>query len=152
MTTHHGLRAANAELIARERAELTDQEEEFARARMKRRQREKRERHDAVAKLRAEMQQEIATLRAELAQSHDVLIEAAGFALGKTHDKLLSVIEARMKEIADEFTDLARKLAELAGRLDALVPMEPRERSFKFANEPDVELPNPLRPRRALDS
>jgi hypothetical protein len=81
------------------------------------------------------------------------ITEATGGAIGMMRDEIAAVIKAKMKEIGDEFTAVARKVAELAGRLDALVPMEARGRSFKFVNEPDaVDLPNPLRPRRALDS
>jgi hypothetical protein len=75
-------------------------------------------------------------------------------ALGEMFEKITRDIEARMKETAGEFTNLARRLGELAGRIDAFVAgvPEPRGRGFKFANEPE-DLPNPLTPRRrVLDS
>jgi len=157
MTTHN-LKSNDSERALRERREIEAQEEEFARARVREKQRAKRDQYDAVAELRDELRQETANLRAELAAQHEVQVEACGLALGEMHEKAKDLIEARLKEIGDEFTSITRKLAELAGRLDALVPMEARGRSFRFANEEGddtkgaVDLPNPLKPRRSLDS
>jgi regulator of protease activity HflC (stomatin/prohibitin superfamily) len=97
--------------------------------------------------LRAELQREIATLRAEMVQRSETMLAAAGEALGDISNKILDRVEAAVNRLEG---DLARKFGEALGRIDALAPGA-REKDFKFANERDdergiVDLPNPLTP------
>jgi hypothetical protein len=119
---------------------------EEARARCKRETKlEERARDDL---LRAELQREIATLRAEMTQQSNLMLEAAGQALGDISNKILDRVEAAVNKLEG---DLRRQFGEAMGRLDAIAPdARSRSKDFKFAGERDadsdpVDLPNPLR-------
>jgi regulator of protease activity HflC (stomatin/prohibitin superfamily) len=119
---------------------------EEARARCKRETKlEGRARDDL---LRAELQREIATLRAEMTQQSNLMLEAAGQALGDISNKILDRVEAAVNKLEG---DLRRQFGEAMGRLDAIAPdARSRSKDFKFAGERDadsdpVDLPNPLR-------
>jgi len=129
-----------------------------------RRELEKRERQgveqNAVAALRTEMRQEIATLREEMIAQKQLLLDATGQALGEISNKTCDVSERAVKELQNELTaTIARHYGELAGRVDAILATQPdarpRSKDFKFSNEVDnerddggvVDLPNPLSPR-----
>jgi DNA anti-recombination protein RmuC len=101
--------------------------------------------------LRAELQREIATLRAEMVQQSNLMLEAAGQALGDISNKILDRVEGAVDKIESELRILTeRRFGEAMGRLDAILPDRPRPRptkDFRFANETDdgvVDLPNPL--------
>ena len=101
--------------------------------------------------LRAELQREIATLRAEMVQQSNLMLEAAGQALGDISNKILDRVEGAVDKIESELRILTERLfGEAMGRLDAILPDRPRPRptkDFRFANETDdgvVDLPNPL--------
>ena len=101
--------------------------------------------------LRAELQREIATLRAEMVQQSNLMLEAAGQALGDISNKILDRVEGTVDKIESELRILTeRRFGEAMGRLDAILPDRPRPRptkDFRFANETDdgvVDLPNPL--------
>ena len=100
------------------------------------------------------MQQEIANLRAEMLQLHEVQIEATGTALGEYGDKIYDHFQKAIRELHnDVFSEIARKFGEAMGRLDALVPGTPSRprptKDFKFSHERDdddvSDLPNPAR-------
>ena len=122
---------------------------EEARARCKRETKlEERARDDL---LRAELQREIAALRAEMTQQSNLMLEAAGQALGDISNKILDRVEGTVDKIESELRILTeRRFGEAMGRLDAILPDRPRPRptkDFRFANETDdgvVDLPNPL--------
>ena len=124
------------------------QEEE--RARCKRElKREERARDD---QLRAELQREIAALRDEMIEKSDLMLAAAGQALGDVSNRILDRVEAAVNKLEG---DLRRCFGEAQGRIDALASGAPsRPKDYKFANERDegreekgvVDLPNPLRP------
>jgi hypothetical protein len=118
---------------------------EEARARSKRETKlEERARDDL---LRAELQREIATLRAEMTQQSNLMLEAAGQALGDISNKILDRVEAAVNKLEG---DLRRQFGEAMGRIDALAGAPTRSQStkdFRFANERSddvVDLPNPL--------
>jgi hypothetical protein len=131
--------------LDRWRADNARREEERA----KERERRQCEELNAVAQLRAETQREIANLRNEVHQMHEVAIEATGQALGEYGDKIIDHAAKMIEEIKHMLSGaIERRCGELMGRLDALAPGAPsRSKSFKFANEPDdvIDLPNPLR-------
>jgi hypothetical protein len=118
---------------------------EEARARCKRETKlEERARDDL---LRAELQREIATLRAEMTQQSNLMLEAAGQALGDISNKILDRVEGMVNRIE---SDLRRRFGEAMGRIDAIAGAPTRSQStkdFRFANERSddvVDLPNPL--------
>jgi regulator of protease activity HflC (stomatin/prohibitin superfamily) len=95
--------------------------------------------------LRAELQREIATLRAEMTAQADLMLQSCGQALGDISNKILDRVEATVNGLEG---DLRRLFGEAMGRIDAIAPGA-REKDFKFANERDdekgvVNLPNPL--------
>jgi DNA anti-recombination protein RmuC len=101
--------------------------------------------------LRAELQREIATLRAEMVQQSNLMLEAAGQALGDISNKILDRVEGAVDKIESELRILTeRRFGEAMGRLDALAGAPTRSQStkdFRFANERSddvVDLPNPL--------
>ena len=92
-----------------------------------------------AAQLRAELQQEIANLRAEMLQLHEVQIEATGTTLGEYGGKIYDHFQKAIRELQSEvFSEIARKFGEAMGRLDA-VALDARSRSkrYEFANERD---------------
>jgi len=118
-----------------------------ARDEEERAQQRQQERNEVEA-LRVEMGGELTRLRDEIEQQREMQIEVVGTALGEYGDKILDRAEQFTREIQRElFTLVEKRFAELAGRLDAVLP-DARSRSTKFAserNESDViDLPNPL--------
>ena len=118
-----------------------------ARDEEERAQRRQQERNEVEA-LRVEMWGELTRLRDEIEQQREMQIEVVGTALGEYGDKILDRAEQFTREIQRElFTLVEKRFAELAGRLDAVLP-DARSRSskdFKFANERDdgvIDLPN----------
>ena len=105
--------------------------------------------HDTVAHLRADMQHELANLRAEVHRLHEVVLAATGEALGKYGERIVDHAERAIKQIQSElFVLVERRFGELQGRLDAILPdTRSRSKAFRFANEDDTvtDLPNPLR-------
>src|SRR5262245_33880229 len=112
------------------------------------REQQQREEQNAVAGLRAEMQQEIANLRAEVHQLHELALAACGEVIGDYSNKIRDCGE---RAIRDMQTLLAQRFGELQGRIDAVLS-DPRSRprptkDFRFANEHEgdaTDLPNPL--------
>ena len=98
--------------------------------------------------LRAELQREIAALRSEMTQQGNLMLEAAGQALGEISNKILDRVEGTVNKLE---SDLRRQFGEAMGRIDAIAPdARSRSKDFKFAGERDadsdpVDLPNPLR-------
>ena len=93
--------------------------------------------------LREELQREIATLRAEMTQQSNLMLEAAGQALGDISNKILDRVEAAVNKLEG---DLRRQFGEAMGRIDAIAPdARSRSKEFRFANEDVTDLPNPLR-------
>jgi hypothetical protein len=130
------------------RRDANRQEEERRAATRERRQREE---ESVIEGLRIEMRQEIASLRAEMNQQRELVLEAAGQALGDISNKILDRVEGTVDKIESELRILTeRRFGEAMGRLDAILPDRPRPRptkDFRFANETDdgvVDLPNPL--------
>jgi hypothetical protein len=96
--------------------------------------------------LRAELQREIATLRAEMTQQSNLMLEAAGQALGDISNKILDRVEAAVNKLEG---DLRRQFGEAMGRIDAIAPDArgtARSKDFKFSNERDeiIDMPSPL--------
>jgi hypothetical protein len=121
--------------------------------RARRRKAADQEREDAVQQLRAEMQQELAAIRAEMHELHEAALEAAGEVIGQYSDKTFNLAEKAITEMRDMLTTAsARQYGELMGRLDAMLP-EHRSRArsekrFEFASEKDGgdllnDLPSP---------
>jgi hypothetical protein len=99
-------------------------------------------RDDAVEKLRAEMRQELATLREEMIARHEAALEAAGEVIGQYSDKTFDLAERTIKEMRDLLTvAMERKYGELMGRIDAMLPdyrsRSRSEKRFEFASEKD---------------
>ena len=98
--------------------------------------------------LRAELQREIAALRSEMTRQGNLMLEAAGQALGEISNKILDRVEGTVNKLE---SDLRRQFGEAMGRIDALAGAPTRSQStkdFRFANERAddvVDLPNPLR-------
>jgi len=139
----------NLNNLDRWRADNAQRAEERAhQRRTEERERRQHEEQNAVEQLRAEVQREIAHLRTEVHQLHEIALEAVGGALGEYGDKIVDHAEKRIKEfqLATE-----RRYGELMGRIDALISGAPsRAKDFKFTNERDadsdpIDLPNPLR-------
>jgi hypothetical protein len=135
------------------RSEADQRAIDEAEQKLERRTEERERRHHAVEPseidvLRAELQQEVANLRAEVNTLHEVAREATGSALGEYGDKIIDRAE---KMIKDAQIELSQKFGELRGYLDGVLsagaqsrPQQPTK-EFKFANEADaVDLPNPL--------
>ena len=128
--------------------EAERQEEERARCRreLKREEQRAREQH-SIDQLRAEVQREIAALRSEMTQQGNLMLEAAGQALGEISNKILDRVEGTVNKLE---SDLRRQFGEAMGRIDALAGAPTRSQStkdFRFANETHdgvVDLPNPL--------
>ena len=57
-----------------------------------------------VERLRAEMQQEIAAVRAEMVERHEAALEAAGAVIGEYSDKTFDLAERTIKEVRDLLT------------------------------------------------
>jgi len=129
--------------------EAERQEEERARCRreLKREEQRAREQH-SIDQLRAEVQREIAALRSEMTQQGNLMLEAAGQALGEISNKILDRVEGTVNKLE---SDLRRQFGEAMGRIDAIAPdARSRSKDFKFVGERDadsdpVDLPNPLR-------
>jgi DNA anti-recombination protein RmuC len=79
-------------------------DEERARCRREREREEQREREHSVEQLRAEVQREIAALRAEMSQQSDTMFAAAGQALGDISNKILDRVEGMVNRIEPAFT------------------------------------------------
>jgi uncharacterized protein YicC (UPF0701 family) len=137
----------------RERREFAERDAEWAHARRQRQREERRAQRDAVDELRTELRAEIAAVQDDVVARYETLIKANGEALGHVQADVLSDMREAIKKIERElFTLVERRFGELMGRLDAIAPgQRGRDKSFRFANEPE-DLPNPLRPRRQLDS
>jgi DNA anti-recombination protein RmuC len=127
--------------------EAERQEEERARCRreLKREEQRAREQH-SIDQLRAEVQREIAALRSEMTQQGNLMLEAAGQALGEISNKILDRVEGTVNKLE---SDLRRQFGEAMGRIDAIAPDARRARSssdYKFANERDeiIDMPSPL--------
>jgi hypothetical protein len=139
----------------REGEELEERAREFERAKRQRQRSEQREQHDAIDALRNELRAEIAAMRSDVAARHEVIIGAAGEALGQTQAEILDHTRDAVAKVQNELFGLVeRRFGELMGRLDAFMPERPRPKDFKFAGERDedgpLDLPNPL-PRRGLN-
>jgi hypothetical protein len=155
MTDYRDLKPVMSEIHRRDIAEIEQQKEAIARATRERRRLEQRAQRSELDELRAELD----AVRDDVAARHEVIIGAAGEALGQVQDKILDHVDAAIRKVQNElFTLVERRFGELMGRFDAITT-EARSRSarnFKFSNERDddgpLELPNPLRPRRVLDS
>src|SRR5262245_56493534 len=140
----------NLNALDRWRADNARREEELARQRRaEKRERRQREEQTAVDQLRAEMQREVANLRAEMFNERELVQEVVGTAIGEFSHKQMDHVEKAIREIRDMLSvAIERRFGELMGRLDALTPgASSRAKSFKFANEDDnvADLPNPLR-------
>jgi len=106
-----------------------------------------------VERLRAEMQQEIAAVRAEMVERHEAALEAAGAVIGEYSDKTFDLAERTIKEVRDLLTvTVERRFGELMGRIDAMLPdhrsRSRSEKRFEFASEKDDsdllnDLPSP---------
>jgi hypothetical protein len=112
-------------------------------------QQQQQEKQTIVEQLRAEM----AALRAEMYELHEVMIEATGEAVGQHGDKIVDCAEQFVKDNQRElFTLVEKRFAELQARLDGVLPeARARSRNFKFASEQSdgdtgdiIDLPNPL--------
>jgi hypothetical protein len=108
---------------------------------------QRQEKQSVVEQLRAE----IAALRSEMYQLHEVMIEATGEAVGQYGDKLLDRSEEFVKNMQREFLMLTEKqFAELKARLDMLPKAQARtsNKDFKFASESTdvdiIDMPSPL--------
>jgi hypothetical protein len=116
---------------------LRDVDERKAEARMQQRQAEQ----SAVDQLRAEVQevqQEIASLRAERLQEREFVFEVVGTAIGEFSNKQLDHVEKAIKEIRNMLSvAIERRYGELMGRIDAILPdhRSRAEKSFKFSSE-----------------
>jgi len=116
------------------------------------REQRRRERQSAVDRLRAEMREEIATLRAAVDEQREFLIEVVGTSLGEYGNKIFDRIEKMVDDALSELRITSeRSYGELMGRLDAASPdtrsRSRRTKDFKFSNERDdsaVDQPNPL--------
>jgi DNA anti-recombination protein RmuC len=146
----HGLDNLNA--LDRWRADNARREEEFTHQRQaEERERQRREESNTADQLRAEVQQELANLRAEMHQQHEVHIEATGEAIGEFSNKTIDHVEKLIREMESQlFVTIERRFGELMGRLDAIAPdTRSRSKGFKFSNERDddgvIDMPNPLR-------
>jgi hypothetical protein len=135
--------------LTRWREKVEQQEEEFAKARRERELEEQRERDEnAVTRLRAEMQAELAAVR----QQFELQGEAVGQALGEVSDQIIERTTQALKKAESElWVAIERRFGELLGRIDAIAAGEPRARSqpkdFRFSNEPREvtdDLPSPL--------
>jgi hypothetical protein len=155
MTDYRDLKSSMSEIHKRDIAEIEEMNEARARAKRQRQRNEQRATQSEIDELRAE----IAAVQADVAARHEVIIDAAGEALGQTQNKILDHVDNAIKKVERElFTLVERRFGELMGRFDSIVS-EARSRSskdFKFAGERDdddapLELPNPLRPRRGLN-
>ena len=125
-----------------------------------RRKSEKRqhiERDAAIDQLRVELRQEVASLRAEMEAQKQLLLDATGQALGELSNNTCDLAERQINDLQRELTTtIARHYGELAGRIDAVLAMQPdarpRSKDFKFSNEVGgerdnvIDLPNPLAP------
>jgi hypothetical protein len=124
-----------------------EEEKRAARKRAEERKHQQYETQATAEQLRAEM----ADIRAEMNRLYDVMLEAAGTALGEISDKTCDWAEKLIRELQGEMTtSIARVHGELMGRIDNLMP-EPRARAkseFKFAAERDdgdiIDMPSPL--------
>jgi hypothetical protein len=144
-----------AEQRRREGRELEEREAEFARAKRQRQREERRTQRNEIGELCDELRAEIAAVQADVAARHEVIIGAAGEALGQTEAKILDHVSDAIRKVQNElFGTVERRFGELMGRLDAFMPERPRPKDFKFAGERDdggpLDLPNPL-PRRGLN-
>ena len=135
--------------MVRWRRDANRAEEERRAARRELRQSQE---HDTVAHLRADMEHELRNLRVEMHQQRELVLEAAGQALGELSNKLLDRVEKTVDKIESELRILTeRRFGEAMGRLDAIAPdARSRSKDFKFAGERDadsdpVDLPDPLR-------
>jgi len=144
------LRLSDPDGLRRWREEVEQREQELARPK---RVRQREERSASIEDLRAELQQEVASLRNALSAQHECQIAATGEALGDWGDKIVAHAEKLVGEVQRELFGLVeRRFGELMGRLDGFLPERPR-RDFKFASERDdgpLDLPNPLTPRRRV--
>ena len=133
--------------MVRWRRDANRAEEERRAARRELRQSQE---HDTVAHLRADMEHELRNLRVEMHQQRELVLEAAGQALGELSNKLLDRVEKMVDKIESELRIHERRFGEAMGRLDALAGAPTRSQStkdFRFANERSddvVDLPNPL--------
>jgi hypothetical protein len=93
---------------------------------------------NAVAELRAEMHGEIARLRSELQQQHEISTEAVGTAIGQYGERVFTDAEELTRELRHDLVMLIEKrFSELLTRIDTVgsqAPSEPRK-DFKFASE-----------------
>jgi hypothetical protein len=106
-----------------------------------------------VEQLRAEMQRELAALRAEMVERHEAALEAAGEVVGQYADKTFELAERTIKAVRDLLTvTIERRFGELMGRIDAMLPdhrsQSRSEKRFEFASEKDDsdllnDLPSP---------
>jgi len=121
-------------------AEAADRERARNRAELKQ-QEEQARTQASIDELRAEVQREIAALRAEMAQQSNLMFEAAGQALGDISNRILDRVEVSVKQIEH---DLHRSFGEVQGCIDALMP---GASAGSKADEGPPDLPNPLDPR-----
>jgi hypothetical protein len=134
--------------MVRWRRDAIQREEERAEGRRRMQREEKR---IAMHQLRAEVHQEIANLRAEMHQLHEVALEATGQTIGEYSNKVADLAERAVRQLQAEVSTLIeRRFAEITARLDFLAGGPSRPKDFKFTNERDadsdpIDLPNPLR-------
>jgi hypothetical protein len=131
--------------LDRWRLEVAEREEaRAAERRAEERVQQQQKKQSIVEQLRAEM----ATLRAEMYELHEVVIQATGDALGTHSDKIIDIAEKFVKDNQREFL---KGLAELRARLDNMLPETRAARTnkdFKFASESTdvdiIDMPSPL--------
>jgi DNA anti-recombination protein RmuC len=109
----------------RERRELEEQEQAFARAKRQRLREEQREQYSALDQLRDELRAEIADVRQDVEARYETLIKASGEALG---DSINDMHDAIKKIETELFGLVERRFGELMGRLDVILPERPRRR------------------------
>jgi hypothetical protein len=116
-----------------------------------------------IETLRNELNSEIAAVRAAVDRRADVHIEAVGEVIGMLRGEVADQVERALKDIQSQYRGVEgelfrlveRRFAELAGRLDALVPdaRSRTKREFRFATEKSsddettIDMPNPIAPR-----
>src|SRR5262245_26845218 len=137
----------------REDAERREREFEQKRRREQRKQQEINSVRE-VALLRADLRNELAQVRGEIHQQHDVVIEACGQALGEIREQIIDQMQTAVRDINNQLLSLIeRRHAEVMGRIDAITPdrLRANKTGFHFANEREedrdtvVHLPYPLR-------
>jgi hypothetical protein len=93
-----------------------------------------------VERLRAEMRNEFAQLRAEIEQHREQQVEIIGTAIGEYGNKILDDAERFTRNMQRELVET--RFAQLQARISD-AGAAPRSKEFRFANEPEpVDLPS----------